>query len=83
MNAILMLAAILAVKPQDVRVTDGYWFDRIETNRVVTLKTCFDKCNETPRIANFTNAANRAWGTFKGIGMRKAAKKERNSDLAA
>jgi len=67
MSSILLLAAILAVKPQNVRVTSGFWFDRIETNRIVTLRTCFDKCNETPRIANFTNAARRAWGTFKGI----------------
>jgi len=51
----------------DVRVTGGFWLPRFETNRLVTLKTCFAKCNETPRIANFTNAANRAWGTFGGI----------------
>ena len=50
-----------------VKVTGGFWFDRIETNRLVTLKTDFAKCNETPRIANFTNAANRAIGTFGGI----------------
>ena len=67
MNTILLIAAIAAVKPQDVEVTRGFWFDRIETNRVVTLKTCFDRCNETDRIANFTNAARRAWGSFKGI----------------
>ena len=50
-----------------VTVTDGFWFDRLETNRLVTLKSDIIKCNETPRIANFTNAANRAWGTFGGI----------------
>ena len=50
-----------------VRLTHGFWFDRVETNRVATLKTCFAKCNETPRIANFTNAANRATGVFGGI----------------
>ncbi len=50
-----------------VRLTHGFWFDRLETNRLVTLKTCFAKCNETPRIANFTNAANRASGVFGGI----------------
>ena len=50
-----------------VKVTGGFWLPRVETNRLVTLKVCFDKCNETPRIANFTNAANRAWGTFGGI----------------
>ena len=50
-----------------VRLTRGFWFDRFETNRVSTLRTCLAKCNETPRIANFTNAANRAVGTFGGI----------------
>lgn len=50
-----------------VKVTRGFWHDRLETNRVATLTTDFAKCNETPRIANFTNAANRAVGTFGGI----------------
>ena len=49
------------------RVTGGFWFDRLETNRTATLTSCLKKCNETPRIANFTNAANRARGKFGGI----------------
>ena len=49
------------------RVTEGFWFDRLETNRTATLRSNLAKCNETPRIANFTNAANRAWGRFGGI----------------
>ena len=49
------------------RVTRGFWFDRLETNRTATLKADWAKCNETPRVANFTNAANRAAGTFGGI----------------
>ena len=57
---------IQAAKMTDVKVTGGFWFDRIETNRLSTLRTCFAKCNETPRIANFTNAATRA-GSFGGI----------------
>lgn len=51
----------------NVRLSRGFWFDRLETNRVSTLKSCIDKCLETPRIANFTNAAARAVGTFGGI----------------
>lgn len=50
-----------------VKATEGFWFDRIETNRIVTLKTDFLKCSETPRIASFTNVAARAWGRFGGI----------------
>ena len=49
------------------RTTRGFWFDRIETNRTATLESNWRKCNETPRIANFTNAARRAVGTFGGI----------------
>jgi len=49
------------------RATGGFWFDRLETNRVSTLATDWAKCAETPRIANLTNAAARALGTFGGI----------------
>ena len=48
------------------RATGGFWFDRLETNRVSTLATDWAKCAETPRIANLTNAAARALGTFSG-----------------
>ena len=48
------------------RATGGFWFDRLETNRVSTLATDWAKCAETPRIANLTNAAARALGTFGG-----------------
>ena len=58
---------IRAIDKHDVKVTRGFWFDRLETNRTATLRSNWDKCNETPRIANFTNAANRAAGTFGGI----------------
>ena len=50
----------------DVSVTGGFWLPRFETNRLVTLKADFAKCEEA-RIPNFSNAAVRAWGTFKGI----------------
>ena len=72
-SLMLVLAASAADYPiksaemTKVRVTGGFWFDRIETNRTATLKSNLAKCNETPRIANFTNAANRAWGCFGGI----------------
>jgi DUF1680 family protein len=59
---------IRSVEMSKVKVTGGFWLPRIETNRLVTLKTDFAKCNETPRIANFTNCAARAKGLkFGGI----------------
>ena len=53
-------------KLTDVKATGGLWLSRIETNRLVTLKTDFEKC-ELARIPNFRNAAARQVGTFKGI----------------
>ena len=58
---------IKAASMTQTRVTRGFWFDRLATNRLVTLKADFAKCNETPRIANFTNCAARAKGKFGGI----------------
>lgn len=51
---------------RDVTVTGGFWLPRVETNRLVTLKTDFEKC-ELQRIPNFRRAAAYKWGTFKGI----------------
>ena len=57
---------VRGLEPTAVRVTGGFWFDRFETNRLVTVRDDFAKCEET-RIPNFTNAAKRLVGTFKGI----------------
>ena len=51
----------------DVKVTGGFWLSRVETNRLVTVKTDFRKCEETGRIANFEKAARREKGGFKGV----------------
>ena len=51
----------------DVKVTGGFWLPRFETNRLVTVKTDFRKCEETGRIANFEKAARREKGGFKGV----------------
>ena len=50
----------------NVTVTGGFWLPRFETNRIVTLRTDFEKC-EMERIPNFRRAAAHEWGTFKGI----------------
>ena len=49
----------------NVTVTGGFWLPRFETNRLVTLKADFEKC-ELERIPNFRRAAAHEWGTFKG-----------------
>lgn len=35
-------------------MTDGFWFDRLETNRLVTLRTDFARCEEAVRLGDRT-----------------------------
>ncbi len=55
------------VSLQNVELTDNFWSKRIETNREVTIPYCFEKCEETHRIANFAIAGELMEGTFEGI----------------
>ncbi len=49
-----------------VRITDGFWAPRIETNRAVTIPAIFKKCEETGRIDNFAVAGGLMKGEYKG-----------------
>src|SRR5512136_2261319 len=49
-----------------VRVTDGFWAPRIETNRAVTIPAIFKKCEQTGRIDNFAIAGGLMKGEYKG-----------------
>ena len=49
-----------------VKVTDGFWAPRIETNRAVTIPAIFKKCEETGRIDNFAVAGGLLKGEYKG-----------------
>ncbi len=49
-----------------VKVTDGFWAPRIETNRAVTITAIFKKCEETGRIDNFAIAGGLLKGEYKG-----------------
>jgi DUF1680 family protein len=62
-------AAISFAKPVPftaVKVTDGFWAPRIETNRAVTIPAIFKKCEETGRIDNFAVAGGLLKGEYKG-----------------
>ncbi|MDR3228982.1 MAG: glycoside hydrolase family 127 protein [Puniceicoccales bacterium] len=62
-------AADYPVRPArltDVVVTDGFWKERIETNRKVTLQADFAKVEETGRVANFARAGLLEKGAFRG-----------------
>lgn len=50
-----------------VQIRDDFWGPRLETNRRVTLPTCFQKCEGTGRLDNFAKAAGRMEGRFRGI----------------
>ena len=52
---------------QHVKITDGFWKSRIDTNRDVTARVCVDQCEQTHRIENFRVASGRKAGTFGGI----------------
>ena len=49
-----------------VKVNDGFWAPRIETNRKVTIPAIFEKCEETGRIDNFAIAGGLMKGEYKG-----------------
>ncbi|MFA6239765.1 MAG: glycoside hydrolase family 127 protein [Candidatus Hydrogenedentales bacterium] len=51
----------------DVRIQDGFWTPRQETNSTVTVPYCFKKCEETGRITNFAKAGKLMEGPFEGI----------------
>ena len=50
----------------NVVIREGFWLGRFETNRLVTVKVDFAKCEETGRNDNFRKAARREQGTFRG-----------------
>jgi DUF1680 family protein len=50
-----------------VRITEGFWLPRMETNRTVTVPYDFKKCEETGRISNFAKAGGLMEGDFEGI----------------
>ena len=49
-----------------VRVEDGFWSPRLETNRLTTVWYDFKKCEETGRIDNFAKAGKLLPGDFRG-----------------
>lgn len=49
-----------------VKMTDHFWRPRMETNRAVTIRHAFQKCEETGRIENFAIAGGLAQGEQQG-----------------
>ena len=50
-----------------ITMSDGFWKDRITTNRTVTALANIDQCEKTHRIDNFRRSAGRQQGGFEGI----------------
>lgn len=51
----------------DVAVTGGFWGERFETNRKVTVAADFSKSEQTGRLSNFARAGRLEKGNFRGI----------------
>lgn len=49
-----------------IKLRDGFWRARAETNRQVTVWANFAKCEETGRLANFARAGRIEPGPFRG-----------------
>lgn len=48
---------IQPVSFESVHLTDRFWAPKIEVNRMASIPTAFDKCEETGRVDNFIRAA--------------------------
>lgn len=51
----------------EVKMTDHFWRPRMETNRAITIRHAFQKCEETGRVDNFAIAAGMMKGEQKGL----------------
>jgi DUF1680 family protein len=58
---------LTAVPFTDITVSDEFWAPRMETNRRVTVRYDFKKCEQTGRIDNFAKAGGLMEGQFEGI----------------
>jgi DUF1680 family protein len=56
-----------AVPFTEVELRNGFWKDRIRTNRDVTIPHAIGQCRETGRIDNFARAAGRLDGDYVGF----------------
>ena len=61
------LEALAPVPFQNVRLSDGFFAPRIETNRKVTIPACLDQCESTGRIRNFDVASGKVQGKHEGL----------------
>ncbi|CAG5003557.1 Non-reducing end beta-L-arabinofuranosidase [Dyadobacter sp. CECT 9275] len=59
-------SSITAVPLKDVRTLPGFWHQRVETARNVTIPHVLKKCQETGRFDNFAVAGGLKTGTFQG-----------------
>ncbi|MFD1140356.1 glycoside hydrolase family 127 protein [Larkinella insperata] len=58
---------ITPVPLSQVKVQSGFWYDRLERARTVTLPHAFHKLEETGKFENFAVAGGLKKGTFNGV----------------
>ena len=59
-------SSITAVPLKDVKTLPGFWHQRVENARTVTIPHVLKKCEETGRFDNFAVAGGLKSGTFQG-----------------
>ena len=64
---LLQVQALAPVPFRDVKLADGFFAPRIETNRKVTIPACLDQCEATGRIRNFEIASGKVEGKHEGL----------------
>jgi DUF1680 family protein len=58
---------ILPVPLKNVKTSQGFWHERVETARRVTVPHALRQCEESHRIDNFAVAGGLKKGTFEGV----------------
>src|SRR5688572_20675946 len=64
---VAMAQKVKDVPLKNVKLLDGFWKQKLDVNRTVTVWHNFKMCEETGRIANFKRAAKLEEGPHQGI----------------
>jgi DUF1680 family protein len=66
-SSLAMAAALTEVPLPDVKLADGFWKQKLDTNRTATVWHNFHECETTGRIRNFERVARHEKGKQEGL----------------
>lgn len=58
---------IRPINARNVQLHEGFWAERIETNRTATVSHIIEKLEQTGRVTNFLKAAGKMEGEYQGF----------------